>query len=78
MGQYFRFVNATKRTESRSSISSNFGLSWEKNLHRIYDERLDEIFDSVIKANNWEETDAIIAIGDDGDIVYRPENSHEK
>ncbi len=72
MGQYFRFVNATKRTESRTSISSNFGLSWEKNLHRIYDERLDEIFDSVIKANNWEETDAIIAVGDDGDIVYRP------
>ena len=72
MGQYFRFVNATKRTESRTSISSNFGLSWEKNLHRIYDERLDDIFDSVIKANNWEETDAIIAVGDDGDIVYRP------
>lgn len=72
MGQYFRFVNATKRTESRTSISSNFGLSWEKNLHRIYDERLDEIFDSVIKANKWEEADAILAIGDDGDIVYRP------
>lgn len=72
MGQYFRFVNATKRTESQTSLSSNFGLSWEKNLHRIYDERLDKIFDSVIKANNWEETDAIIAVGDDGDIVYRP------
>ena len=72
MGQYFRFVNATKRTESRTSLPSNFGLSWEKNLHRIYDERLDEIFDSVIKANNWEEIDAIIAVGDDGDIVYRP------
>lgn len=72
MGQYFRFVNATKRTESRTSLSSNFGLSWGKNLHRIYDERLDEIFDSAIKANNWEETDAIIAVGDDGDIVYRP------
>lgn len=72
MGQYFRFINATKRTESRTSLSSNFGLSWEKNLHRIYDERLDEIFDSVIRANNWEETDAVIAVGDDGDIVYRP------
>ena len=72
MGQYFRFVDATKRIESSISLSSNFGLSWEKNLHRIYDERLDEIFDSVIKANNCEETDAIIAVGDDGDIVYRP------
>lgn len=72
MGQYFRFVNATKRTESRASIDSNFGLSWAKNLHRIYDERLDQIFDSVIHANNWEESDAIIAVGDDGDIVYRP------
>ena len=72
MGQYFIFVNATKRTESKASISSNFGLSWAKNLHRIYDERLDEIFDSVIRANNWEETDAIIAIGDEGAIVYRP------
>lgn len=30
------------------------------------------MFDSVIQANNWEETDAILAIGDDGDIVYRP------
>lgn len=73
MGQYFIFVNATKRTESKASISSNFGLDWAKNLHRIYDERLDEIFDSVIKANNWEETDAVLAIGDDGDIVYSPE-----
>lgn len=72
MGQYFKFVNAAKRTELKRSISSNFGLSWAKNLHRIYDERLDEIFDSVIQANNWEETDSIIAIGDDGDIVYRP------
>ena len=72
MGQYFIFVNATKRTESKASIPSNFGLGWAKNLHRIYDERLDEIFDSVIKANNWEETDAIIAIGDEGSIVYRP------
>jgi hypothetical protein len=72
MGQYFRFINATKRTESRASLSGNFGLSWTKNLHRIYDERLDEIFDSVIKANDWKETDAIVAVGDDGDIVYRP------
>ena len=72
MGQYFRFINATKRTESRSPLSSNFSLPWSKNLHRIYDERLDEIFDSVIKANNWEETDSIVAVGDSGDIVYRP------
>lgn len=72
MGQYFIFVNATKRTESKTSIPSNFGLGWAKNLHRIYDERLDKIFDSVIKANTWEETDAIIAVGDEGDIVYRP------
>lgn len=43
---------------------------------RIYIEymtkELDDIFDSVIKANDWEETDAILAVGDDGDIVYRP------
>jgi hypothetical protein len=32
------------------------------------------MFDFVIKANNWEETDEVIAIGDYGDIVYRPEN----
>lgn len=66
MGQYFTFVNATKRTEAKAPVTSNFSLPWGKNLHRIYDERLDEIFDSVIKANNWEETDAILAIGDEG------------
>ena len=65
-------MNATRRTESKASISSNFGLSWAKNLHRIYDERLDEIFDLVIQANDWEETDEIIAIGDEGAVVYRP------
>ena len=72
MGQYFRFINATKRTESNTSLPDNFGLNWVKNLHQIYDESLDESFDSVIKVNNWEETDAILAVGDDGDIVYRP------
>jgi hypothetical protein len=72
MGKYFTFVNTTKRTESTASVTSNFGLPWAKNLHRIYDERLDEIFDLVIKANNWDESDAIVAIGDEGANVYRP------
>ena len=72
MGQYFTFVNATKRTESKASVDSNFGMPWAKNLHRIYDERLDEIFNTVIKANTWDETDAIVAIADEGAIVYRP------
>jgi len=73
MRQYFTFVNATKRNESNAPLPFNFGVGWAKNLNRSSHEDLSEIFDFVIKANNWEESDEVIAIGDYGDIVYRPE-----
>ncbi len=71
MGQYYRFVNATKKTESNVSLPFNFNMPWAKNLEQVSNERLKEIFDYVMKNNNWAETDEVLAIGDYGNIIYR-------
>jgi hypothetical protein len=72
MGQYFKFVNTTKQQESNISLPFNFGLSWTKNLNNCDEKEIAEIFEFVIKGNDWDEEDEVIAIGDYGDIVYRP------
>ncbi len=73
MGQYYKFVNTTKEEESDIPLPFNFGLSWAKNLRNNSQDELKEIFDFVVKNNDWEETDQVIAIGDYGDIIYYPE-----
>jgi len=70
MGQYYRFINTTRKEESSVSLPFNFGLSWAKSLERYSQEELKEKFDFVIKNNNWDENDAIIAVGDYGNILY--------
>jgi len=70
MGQYYKFVNATKKTESDIPLPFNFNLPWAKNLEQVSHDELKEIFDYVMKNNNWAETDEVLAIGDYGNIIY--------
>lgn len=73
MGQYFKFNNITRNEESQLPLPYNFGLTWIKGLDRYYSPtEINEIFDYVIKNNNWQESDEILAIGDYGDVVRRP------
>lgn len=78
MGQYYKFVNTTKQQESTISLPFNFGLSWAKSLERLSDEELKDKFDYVIKNNNWDQDDEVIAIGDYGNIIYSPKNKNKQ
>jgi hypothetical protein len=72
MGQYYKFVNATKQAESHIPLPFNFRLSWAKSLEYESQKKLKEMFDYVIANNNWAATDEVIAIGDYGTIIYYP------
>lgn len=75
MGQYYKFINTTQEQESSISLPFNFGLSWAKSLEYMSDEELKEKFDYVMKNNNWNQDDEIIAVGDYGNIIYYPKKS---
>ena len=73
MGQYYKFVNPTKKSESTIPLPFNFNLPWAKGLENYSREELQEKFDFVIQNNNWHKDDGVIAIGDYGAIFYYPE-----
>jgi hypothetical protein len=70
MGQYYRFLNTTKETESEIGLPFNFNLPWAKNLNDCSREELEKIFEFVRKGNDWPKTDKVMAMGDYGDIIY--------
>jgi hypothetical protein len=72
MGQYFKFTNTTTGEESKIPLPFNFGLPWAKNLVTASQEEIKEVFDFVVKNNNWEETDEVIVTGDYGETIYYP------
>jgi len=74
MGQYYKFVNTTKRSESTIPLPFNFNLPYAKALENYSREELREKFDFVIQNNNWDKDDVVIAIGDYGAIFYYPED----
>jgi hypothetical protein len=74
MGQYYKFVNTTKRSESTIPLPFNFNLPYAKALENYSREELREKFDFVIQNNNWDKDDEVIAIGDYGAIFYYPED----
>lgn len=74
MGQYYKFVNTTNKSESTIPLPFNFNLSYAKSLESYSREELREKFDFVIQNNNWNQEDIVIAIGDYGDIFYYPED----
>ncbi|NEP60688.1 MAG: hypothetical protein F6K31_27455 [Symploca sp. SIO2G7] len=74
MGQYYKFVNATKRSESTIPLPFNFNMPWAKSLERYSSEELREKFDFVIQNNSWSQEDEVMAIGDYGTILYYPQD----
>jgi hypothetical protein len=70
MGQYYRFLNTTKESESQIPLPFNFGLPWAKNLNDLSREELAKVFEFVRQGNQWPGTDKVMAIGDYGDIIY--------
>ncbi|HBB31453.1 MAG TPA: hypothetical protein DDZ80_04095 [Cyanobacteria bacterium UBA8803] len=72
MGQYYKFVNTTKKLESTIPLPFNFNLPWAKSLETYSNEKLREKFDFVIQNNSWDKDDEVIAIGDYGTILYYP------
>ena len=72
MGQYYKFVNLTRKQESDIPLPFNFNLSWAKNLENYSPEELQEKFAYVIEKNHWNEQDEIVALGDYGNRIYFP------
>jgi hypothetical protein len=52
MGQYYKFVNTTKKSESTIPLPFNFNLPYAKSLERYSREELREKFDFVVQNNN--------------------------
>ncbi|MGI8786184.1 MAG: hypothetical protein ACR2HG_00295 [Pyrinomonadaceae bacterium] len=59
------------KNQSEIPLPFNFGLTWAKSLEKFSDKELEEIFDFVIKENNWKETDEVIALGEYGLQISR-------
>lgn len=72
MGKYFQFVNLTRKTESALALPFNFGLPWAKNLDRIETVDLRQQFQFVAEANHWALDEQVIAIGEDGTVIFSP------
>jgi hypothetical protein len=71
MGQMFVFVNKTIEKQSDVPLPFNFGLPWAKSLENFSDEELKGMFEFVIKKNNWNEADDVIAIGEYGLLISK-------
>lgn len=70
MGQYYKFINKTRKEESQISLPFNFGMPWAKSLERYDDEERLAMFRFVAKNNEgWSEDDDLVAVGDYGDVI---------
>lgn len=65
MGEYYKFVNKTRKEESQIPLPFNFGMTHGKSLERYDSEEVDAMFRFVIKHNDgWTEEDDLVAVGD--------------
>jgi|JFJP01.1.fsa_nt_gi hypothetical protein len=70
MGQYYKFINRTRKEESQISLPFNFGMPYAKSLEHYGNKELEAMFHFVVKHNEgWAETDELVAIGDYGNII---------
>ena len=74
MGQYYKFVNTTNKSESTIPLPFNFNLPYAKSLEIYSKEERREKIDFVIHSKKWNKEDIVIAIGDYGAIFYYPED----
>lgn len=73
MGKYFQFINLTRQTESTVALPFNFGMPWAKDLHRMATDDLCKHFDFVLEQNKWATDEQVVAIGEDGSVIYMPD-----
>ena len=70
MGQYYRFVNQTKREVSQISLPFNFGMPYAKSLENYESKEIEAMFRFVVRHNpGWDEADDLVAIGDYGAAI---------
>ncbi|MGK7925150.1 MAG: hypothetical protein AB4290_07870 [Spirulina sp.] len=70
MGQYYKFVNKTRKEESQISLPFNFGMPYAKSLERYDNEEIAAMFCFVIQYNDrWKEKDELVAEGDYGEVI---------
>ncbi|OQY48419.1 MAG: hypothetical protein DRR08_24405 [Candidatus Parabeggiatoa sp. nov. 2] len=70
MGQYYKFVNKTRKEESQISLPFNFGMAWAKSIERYDDKEVEAMFRFVTKNNEgWDEDDDTVAVGDYGTVI---------
>lgn len=70
MGEYYRFVNRTRREESQISLPFNFTLPYAKSLEHHDPKEVAAMFRFVVKHNDgWSPTDDLVAIGDYGRVI---------
>lgn len=71
MGQYYKFINKTRKEESQISLPFNFGMPWAKSLEHCDDEEVERMFRFVVKHNEgWDEEDDLVAVGDYGAVIH--------
>jgi hypothetical protein len=75
MGQYYRFINRDRQVESEVGLPFNFGMPWGKSMERLSEEELKKQFDFVIQANDWDQTEDVVAEGDYGETIDCPKSS---
>ena len=73
MGQYYKFINRTRKEESQISLPFNFGMSHAKALEHYEAKEVEAMFRFVVKHNDgWSEEDDLAAVGDYGAVItYR-------
>ena len=70
MGQYYKFINKTRKEESQISLPFNFGMPYAKSLERYDNEEIAAMFCFVIQHNDrWQEEDELVAEGDYGEVI---------
>ena len=70
MGQYYTFINKTRKEESLISLPFNFGMPYAKSLESYSDDEVEAMFRFVVKHNDdWTEKDELVAEGDYGTVI---------
>lgn len=69
MGQYFYFSNKTIGLGNKKGIPQNGDLMWMPKLNSLDPDFVKEVFETVIRLNEWSTDDNIVAMGDGGDVV---------
>jgi hypothetical protein len=70
MGEYYKFVNKTRKEESQISLPFNFGMPYAKSLERYESKEVEAMFRFVVKNNDgWSLDHDLEAIGDYGTVI---------